>query len=182
MRTCFTLIAGLATATLGQSQPPGGSGSATATYYATYKLDGGTATQTNQTFTASATDTSGVWVTNSGVLTLINPILNTTGNTSSTDNSSFLGLNAGLLATAAGRVTVTGGTITTTGTGANGAFATGSGSSVTLAGTTIHCTGGGAHAAMATQAGAMTLTDVTMSTSGASASAIARIAGAERSR
>jgi len=29
------------------------------TYYATYKLDGGSATQSNQTYTATATDTSG---------------------------------------------------------------------------------------------------------------------------
>jgi uncharacterized protein (TIGR03437 family) len=143
------------------------------TYYATYKLDGGTASQSNQTYTATASDTSGVWVTNSGVLALTNPTIATSGNTSSTDNSSFLGLNAGLLATAAGQVTATGGTITTTGTGANGAFATGTGSSVTLSNTTINATGDGGHAVMATQGGTVTLTNVNMTTAGGSSSAIA---------
>jgi hypothetical protein len=92
------------------------------TYYATYKLNGGMATQSNQTYFATATDTSGVWVTNSGVLTLNNCTITTTGNTSSQDNSSFYGLNAGVLA-AAGTITMSGGSVTTSGTGANGAFA-----------------------------------------------------------
>ena len=152
--------------------PPGGT-TTSATYYATYKLDGGAASQSNQTYAATATDTSGVWVTNSGVLTLANPTISTSGNTSSTDNSSFVGLNAGLLATAAGQVTVSGGAISTTGTGANGAFATGTGSSVTLSNTTINATGDGGHAVMATQGGAVTLTNVNMTTAGGSSSAIA---------
>ncbi len=96
--------------------PPGGDTSP-ATYYATYKLDGGTASQSNQAYTASATDTSAIWVTNSGVLTLTNPTITTSGNTSSNDNSSFAGLNAALLATAGGQATVTGGTITASVTG-----------------------------------------------------------------
>jgi hypothetical protein len=50
-------------------------------------------------------------VTNSGVLTLNNPTITTTGSSSSMDNSSFYGLNAGLLVTAAGSATVTGGTV-----------------------------------------------------------------------
>jgi len=95
--------------------PPGGMSSGSVTYNATYKLDGGTSSQSGQTYAASAADTSGVWVTNAGVLTLANPIITTSGNTSSQDNSSFYGLNAGLLANAGGSVTVTGGTITTTG-------------------------------------------------------------------
>jgi uncharacterized protein (TIGR03437 family) len=153
--------------------PPGGGGTTTSvTYYATYKLDGGTATQSSQTYTATATDTSAVWVTNSGVLTLASPIISTSGNTSSTDNSSFYGLNAGLLA-ASGQITATGGTITTSGTGANGAFSTGSASSVTLKNMTINCTGDGGHAVMATQGGKMTISNVNMTTSGGSASAIA---------
>jgi uncharacterized protein (TIGR03437 family) len=143
------------------------------TYYATYKLDGGSATQSNQTYTATATDTSGVWVTNSGSLLLATPTIKTSGGTSSQDNSSFAGLNAGLLATAGGVITVTGGSIVTSGTGANGAFSTGAGSSVTLNRVTINASADGAHAVMATQTGSMTLTNVNMTTAGGSASAIA---------
>jgi uncharacterized protein (TIGR03437 family) len=122
---------------------------------------------------ATAADTSGVWVTNSGTLVLTNPSIKTSGNTSSQDSSSFYGLNAGLLATAGGVVNVSGGTIATSGTGANGAFATGAGSSVTLSGSTISASADGGHAVMATQGGSMTLTSVTMTTAGASGSAIA---------
>jgi hypothetical protein len=150
--------------------PPSGG---TATYYAAYKLDGGADTQANQSYTATGDDTSGVWVTNAGSLTLVNPTITTTGNTSSQDNSSFYGLNAGLLATAGGKVTVTGGAISTTGTGANGAFATGAASSVTLTDVTINATADGGHAVMATQTGTMTLTNVNMTRSGGSSSAIA---------
>jgi hypothetical protein len=106
------------------------------TYYATYTLAGGTATQSGQTFAAFATDTSGVWVNNSGVLTLENCTITTTGNTSSQGSSSFCGLNAGVLATA-GKITMSGGSVTTSGTGANGVFATGTGSATTLSGVTI---------------------------------------------
>lgn len=151
--------------------PPGGT-TTSVTYYAAYKLDGGAAVQANQTYTATAADTSGVWVAGSGALTLTDPAIVTSGNTSSQDDSSFYGLNAGLLVTS-GAATVTGGSITTTGTGANGAFATGSGSSASLSNVTIKTTADGAHAVMATQSGVMNVANVTMSTTGGSASAVA---------
>jgi len=78
------------------------------TYYATYELDGGTATQSNQTYSASATDTSGVWASNSGVLTLDNCAVTTTGDSSDVNASSQYGLNAGVLATAAARISLSG--------------------------------------------------------------------------
>ena len=149
------LIVSLAPEARPQGAPPGGSpggSSTTVTYYASYELNGGTATQSNQTYTAAATDTSAVWVANSGALTLLNPTVVTSGNTSSQDNSSFYGLNAGLLVTS-GSATVTGGSISTTGSGANGAFATGSGSSLVMSGTSITTGGDGGHAVMATQGG-----------------------------
>jgi hypothetical protein len=139
---------------------------AAVTYYATYKLDGGNATLTGQSFSANATDTSGIWVTNSGNLTLNNCTITTSGNTSSQENSGFYRLNADLLASASGKVTISGGSITTTGTGANGAFATGSGSSVTLSDVTIQASEDGGHGVMATSSATMNLTNVDMTTSG----------------
>ena len=162
-------IAGIASA---QGAPPSGGTTTAVTYYATYTLNGGTASQANQTYTATAIDTSGVWVTNSGVLTLLNPIIGTSGNTSSTDSSSFAGLNAGLLVTS-GSATVTGGTISTTGTGANGAFTYNAGSTLSLTNTTINATGDGGHAVMATGAATLTATNVNMTTTGGSGSAVA---------
>lgn len=142
------------------------------TYYATYRLAGGTATEFGQAFSASATDTSAVWVSDSGILTLNDCTVVTTGDTSSEDSSSFYGLNAGVLA-ATGKIYMTGGSVTTSGTGANGVFATGSGSSVTLSDVKISATADGGHAVMATQGGSLVCTNVDMTTAAAHAGAIA---------
>jgi hypothetical protein len=163
--------------------PPGsGTGSsnvetALASATGAYTLDGGSATETGQTYTASNADQSGVYVTNGGVLTLNNVTVTTSGNTSSDENSSFYGLNAGVLSAGGSQVTINGGTISTTGTGANGAFATGSGSSVTLTDVTINATGDGGHGVMATQGGAVTLNNVVMTTSGAHSAPITTTGG-----
>ena len=60
--------------TLPASNPPssGSSDSASITTTAAYTLDGGSATQTGQTYTATATDETAVYVTNAGQLTLTN--------------------------------------------------------------------------------------------------------------
>ncbi len=137
-----------------------------------YEQSGGDQSQSGATLRATDANQSAVWLTDSARLTLTNPTVTTSGNTSSQDNSSFYGLNAGLLASA-GTLTVSGGTVTTTGTGANGVFSTGSGAAVTLSNLTINCSADGAHAVMATQGATMTLTNVNMTTAGASSGAIA---------
>jgi hypothetical protein len=149
------------------------SSSTLSTTTAAYKQDGGTETQTGQTYAATQTDESAVYVTNGGSLTLADGTITSTGDTSSTDNSSFYGLNAAVLAEAGSTIDLSGSTVTTSGTGANGVFATGSGSSVTIENVTIHATGNGGHGVMATQGGTMTLTNVDMTTAGASSGAIA---------
>ena len=63
--------------------------------------------------------------------------------------------------------------ITTTGSGANGAFATGEGASVSLTDVTIEATGGGGHGVMATQGGSVTLDNVEITTAGANAAPLA---------
>lgn len=164
----------------GPGNPPPGSGSGGAsideglsTATGAYTLDGQTAAESGQTYTASNEDQSGVYVTNGGQLTLTDATVNTSGNTSSDENSSFYGLNAGVLAANGSIIDMTGGSITTSGTGANGAFAVGSGSVVNLTNVTINATGDGGHGVMATQGGAMTLTDVTLITSGTHSAPVA---------
>ncbi len=100
--------------------------------------------------------------------------------TSSTDNSSFYGLNAAILAygssassATGGSVAVTGGTITTTGQGANGVFASGDGAAVTMSGLTITTSGANAHGIDAAEDGVLSATNVTATTTGASSSVIA---------
>jgi hypothetical protein len=156
--------------------PPGGAGGAsTPTYAATgaYTLAGGSATRANQAFTAAGTDQSAVLVKNGASLTLVNPTITTTGNTKSMDESSFDGLNAGVLAQSAARVRISGGSITTSGSGANGVFAFGSGASVTISNARITATGQGAHGVMTSGGGTLRVINVTMSTKGASSAAIA---------
>ncbi len=164
----------------GAGNPPPGSGTGGAsideglsTATGAYTLDGGSASESGQTYTASNEDQSGVYVNNGGQLTLTDATVDTSGNTSSDENSSFYGLNAGVLAANGSTVDMTGGSITTSGTGANGAFAVGSGSVVNLTNVTINATGDGGHGVMTTQGGAMTLTDVTLITSGAHSAPVA---------
>jgi hypothetical protein len=129
--------------------------------------------QTEQTFIATDSDESGVYVLNGGVLTLQSSIVQKTGDTSSDENSSFYGLNAGLLATSGSNIQMLSGMITTTGRGANGAFSTGAGTEVSLYGVRILATADGGHGVMATQGGAMTLENVAITTAGANSAAIA---------
>ena len=69
----------------------------------------------------------------------------TSGNTSSQDNSSFFGQNAGVPVNRNSRVTVLGGSIPTTGGGANGLFACGAAAFASMTGGLIIATdrGGG---------------------------------------
>ncbi len=78
-----------------------------------------------------------------------------------------------MLASSGSTITMNGGSISTTGTGANGAFATGEGTTVNLSDVTINATGDGGHGVMATLDGVMNLTDVDMTTSGAHSAPIA---------
>jgi hypothetical protein len=114
-----------------------------------------------------------VCVKNAAELTLHNPTITTSGDSTALEDSSFYGLNAAILAISGGNITMTGGTITTTGSGANGAFATGSGSSISLKDVTIYATGPGAHGVDATINGALALMNVTAHTTGSNGSVIA---------
>jgi len=137
-----------------------------------YTQSGGTVTKTGETFTASSTDESGVKVTNSGILNLINCTVKTTGNTSSSDNSSFYGLNAGILANTQATINTTGNKVITTGTGANGVFAYGTGI-ISMSGDTVNCTGQYAHAIMCSGGGTITAKNLVLYTAGANSGAIA---------
>ena len=157
--------------------PPGGGATgatdALSTATGAYALDGGTATETDKTYTAANADQSSVYVINGGTLNLVNPTVTKTGDTSSGDNSSFYGLNAAILATSGSQVTIEGGTVDTTGAGANGVFATDSDTVVTVSNMTINAYGDGAHAVMATNAGTLILNNVTMNTTDVHSGAIA---------
>ncbi len=148
-------------------QPPGGStGTSNYTLSGAYTVDNQTMAESNGTYIASTTNQSAIYVTNSGNLTLDNATILTTGNTSSSDASSFYGLNGAVLANNGSTVTITGGNITTTGSGANGAIPTGTGTTINLFGINITASGDGGHGVMATLGAALNLVDVNISTTG----------------
>jgi hypothetical protein len=164
----------------GQGGPgmPGGQGgpgdnSANVTYGAFFSQKGGTQTKSSLTINATEKDQSGVLVTDSGTLTLTKSKITSSGNTSSQDSSSFVGLNAAVLATTGSTINLADSTITTTGEGANGAFATGDKAAVNLTNVIIDATAGGAHGVMATKGGTVTLKDVDITTRGQSSGALA---------
>jgi hypothetical protein len=155
--------------------PPGGAGSSAAVYptNATHTQSGGSKTEDGQTYAAAEQDQSAILVTDGGTFTASDATIQTTGDSSSNDSSSFYGLNAAAVATGGSAIKLSDSSISTTGSGANGAFATGAGSSVTLSNVTITATGGGGHGVMATQGGAVTLTDVDINTAGANSAPLA---------
>lgn len=155
--------------------PDGGAPNANAptTCTATFKVDGKTLSSTAQTYKASDTDQSGVCVLNQGVLTLKDARIITSGKSSSSDSSSFYGLNAGILAMTGTGVTITGGSVVTSGNGANAVFAFGAGTNINIAGTTIQATGQYAHGIMSSGGGSITATNLTASTTGANSAVIA---------
>lgn len=157
----------------GSGGGPGGSSGRTISPIAgedgsqSYKLSGGADTLSGKAFVATADNESGVWVTDAGALALSDSSVTSSGNTTSADESSFYGLNAVVLADSASTITLQDVTISSTGEGANGIIATGESSSVTATGGTIDATGDAAHGVMATAGGAVTLTDVSITTTGA---------------
>jgi len=151
--------------------PPGGSGSPSVTGTAVYSQSGQTVTQSNQTITAAEQNQSAVRITDSGVYNLSDSTISTSGDTSSMDDSSFYGLNAAVLAESGSHITLSRVKITTTGSGANGVFATGEGSTIDLTDVTIECTNTGAHGVDATLGGILNLTNVDITTAGNGASA-----------
>lgn len=159
-----------------EGPPPGPPGGGARSYKLSgaYTLSSGTEGAENKTYKSSSNDVSAVYVNNGAELTLVNPTIETSGDTTSQENSSFYGLNAAVLATQGSKVTISDGSVTTSGTGANGVFAAGSGAEISLSKVTIKATGTGGHGVMASGGGALTLTDVDIiSGPGANSAAIA---------
>ncbi len=148
--------------------PPGmGMGMQKAELKGAYVLETGPVELAGNLFKSDAQDTSAIWVKKGGDLRLRNATVRTTGNTSSNDGSSFFGLNAAVLASKGGRISIDKGSVITTGSGANGLFATDKGSLIEVSDLEIRATGGGGHGAMTSNGGAITLKNCHIFTTGA---------------
>ena len=160
-------------AAAGAPGAPPGSGATQTAAKGTRAVSGGVQSLAGDSVNATASDTSGVLVTGGGTLGITDATITTSGSSSSSDQSSFYGLDAGVLAQGGSSVTMSGGSVRTVGEGANGVFADGTGTAITLAGTSVSATGKYAHGIMASGGGAITATGVTVRTTGSNGAAIA---------
>lgn len=136
-----------------------------------YAQSSGTVVKTSESFDSSIKDESAVKVTG-GSLTLADCTITKSGNTSSSDNSSFYGQNAAILSSgSSSTIIVSGGTITTNATGANAVVAYGG--TVGISGVTINCSGQYSRGIHATNSGKIIASDVTATTTGDNSSVIA---------
>lgn len=148
-------------------------GSDSVTGTSAYVLSSGTLTTTGVSYSSSTANQNAVCVNGTGAhLTLVNPAISTSGNTTSTDGSSFYGIDAAVLDYNGGDITISGGTITTTGQGGNDVFSYGTGT-VTISNATVTASGANGHGLYAAGGGTMVVNNVTASSTGASGSIVA---------
>lgn len=152
----------------------------------TYASNSTGVTDTSYSFTSTTADVPAIKVAPGGGLTAAQALITKSGDTGSTDNSAFYGIDAGVLASSSStstsytesgkttQLTLTDCTINTTAIGADGAFAFGEGATVALDHVTIATTGGNnARGVDATYGGTVSVTDSVISTTGNSCAALA---------
>lgn len=124
---------------------------------------------------ADGTDESVLLVSDGGSATVDGATLSKTGgDSSSTENSEFNGVNAGVLVQKNSTATIKNATITTAAKGSNAVFATGEGASINISHSKITTTGSGSARGLdVTYGGSITANDVTVETAGASCAALA---------
>lgn len=157
----------------GPMGPPPGGMTQKAELKGDYVLDEGSVSLNDRLFASHAEDTSAIWVKKDGRLAVVNPTIQTSGNTSSNEGSSFFGLNAAVLASEGGQITMDKGSVSSTGSGANGLFATGKGSLIVATRVDIRATGNGGHGAMTSDEGTIVLERCTIFTADAHGAPIA---------
>lgn len=157
------------TTTTGSSSSSSDSG--TSSTSASYSQSSGTISVASKTYTSTSSDVNAVKVSG-GTFTMSNCTVNkSSGDTSNSDNSSFYGTNAAILASSTGVVNMTGGTITTNAKGANGVVAYGG--TVTISDVTINCSQNLSRGIHATGGGKIAATNLTITTAGSNSSVIA---------
>jgi hypothetical protein len=164
----------------GGGTPPGG-GTSSFEYTAATEITAA-AEQSGETYTSESADESALMIRTADTVTIDNPTVTKTGDSSGGDSCNFYGLNAALLVMGGADATITGGTITSDASGANGVFcyggngasngAGGDGTTVTISDTVITTTGDGSGGIMTTGGGVTYASNLTVTTSGRSSAAI----------
>lgn len=129
-----------------------------------YNQSSGSVTESGQTYSSAAQDISAVKVTDSGTFSLSDSSITKTGDASSSNNSYFYGLNAGVLAEDGAAIALQNCTITTDANDSNAVFATGSGSSIILNAIQIYTGQDGSCGVEASAGGSIQCTNVCIST------------------
>ena len=137
-----------------------------------YTQSGGTVTKTSQSYSSTLADETTVSVTNAGTFNLSSSTVTKSGNTSSTDNSSWYGQNSAVLATSASSIVLSSVTINTSGLGANGLFAYGTSSNIQSASGVITTTADYSSGAAASTNGIVGLNNTNITTSGQHSAAL----------
>ena len=164
----------------GGGTPPGG-GTSSFEYAAATEITEA-AEQANQAYVSDTADVNALIVNTKDAVSITNPSVTKTGDSSGGDNCNFYGLNAGILVMGGSVTAITGGTIETSASGANGVFsyggnggrngAEGDGTTVVISDTTINTTGDGSGGIMTTGGGITQATNLSVTTSGRSSAAI----------
>ena len=167
----------------GPSGGPGGPGgsSADVVYSGATEITS-SATQSDTTYSATASDESALLISTSDAVTITDPTVTKTGDSDGGDNCNFYGQNAAVLVKGGSTTTITGGTISSDASGANGVFsyggnggqngASGDGTTVIIKDTVITTTGSGSGGIMTTGGGVTKAYNLTVTTSGQSSAAI----------
>ena len=143
----------------GSGMPPGGTATVSTGTGATVLADG--ETLNGGTYASSTADENAVRAEGAITASLNGVTVTKSGDASSSDASSFYGLNAAILALDKAVLDITGGTVTASGEGANGVFAY-NGATVNITGTVISVTGGNAGGIEVAGGGILNATDLTV--------------------
>lgn len=129
-------------------------------------------TISDKSYNSSNKDENVIRVENSAKVSLNNVSITKTGDSSSSENSDFYGLNAGILARDKSTLTIKGGSVSTNSSGSNGVFAYGSGTSVIIANTKIRTQKGNSGGIEVAGGATLQASNLDIETQGASSAAI----------
>ena len=149
----------------GQGSDTVNNGTGATTYDSDESTDG-------ESYTSSASDENAVRVENGAEVTLAAATVTKSGESTSSEDSDFYGLNAGVLAYDGSSLTVKGGTVDTDSSGSNGIFAYGEGTSVTVSDTVIRTTQGNSGGIEVSGGATLTAQNLDIDTQGQSSAAI----------
>ena len=153
---------------------PGGSGSGSSNAnFGSAATEYSTDTQTTgEAYASTGADENAVRSTSGATVSLSNATVTKSGNSSSSEDSDFYGLNAGILANDGSKLSVSGGSVTTNSSGSNGVFAYGEGTTATVSNLTIRTTEGNSGGIEVAGGATLTASNLDIDTQGQSSAAI----------